>query len=179
MKAAQTYLKEQALQASDPHCPYSFAIQQQELPVCYRQRSERAAASWQWLAIASIPKPISRPEAVSNWVCLTCDLHVSPSCLFHVCIWPRLWRQTSWSDYSAVHAHSRPDWNRWKNIRSPRHKAGEAVIWEAVVSPTPLSGCGKIKGNEQQLAVLAWKPGFWYWWWIMRLWTQSSGEGQS
>lgn len=56
----------------------------------------------------------------------------------HTCTWPCLLRQTSWSDYSAVHAHSRPDWNGWKSIRSPRRKPGEAVTREAFVSLTPL-----------------------------------------
>lgn len=32
MKAVQTYSKEQALQASDPHSPFSFAIQQSGCP---------------------------------------------------------------------------------------------------------------------------------------------------
>lgn len=73
-----------------------------------------------------------KTEAVSEWLCLKCDLCVSPSCVFsipalgHAC--PYFLRQTSWSDNSTVHTHSRPDWNRRKSVRSPRHKPGEAVI---------------------------------------------------
>lgn len=90
---------------------------------------------------------------------------------FGPCIWPCLLRQTSWSDYLAVHTHSRPDWNRWK---SQRKLSFEKFLF-------PWHPCQDVENeeNEQQLAAPASKPGFGYWQWVTGLWMQSSGDSQS
>lgn len=172
MKAVQTYSKEQAFQASDLHSPVSFAIQQSELPICYRQglKGQRhLSCDYPQQAFQSPPQDLKLCRSRCAWGVIT--MRTQKLCPVRACIWPCLLRQTSWSDYLAVHTHSRPDWNRWK---SQRKLSFEKLLF-------PWHPCQDVENeeNEQQLAAPASKPGFGYGQWVMRLWLQSSGESQS
>lgn len=110
MKAVQTYSKKQAFQASDLHSPVSFAIQQSELPICYRQglKGQRhLSCDCPQQAFQSPPQDLKLCLSRCAWGVIT--MRTQKLCPVHACIWPCLLRQTSWSDYLAVHTHSKPD----------------------------------------------------------------------
>ena len=122
-----------------------------------------------------VPKPTSRLEAVSNWSCLRCDYHKETEPVsFHTCTWPRLLRQHPGG--TTCCPHSLQAWSEWMEVSGLPDLSQRRLSCEKLCFLTPLSRYRKIEGNLQQLAATASKPNFWYWQWVMRLWTQSSGE---
>lgn len=169
MKAVQTYSKEQAFQASDVHSPVSFAIQQSELPICYRQGlkgQQHLSCDCPQQAFQSPPQDLKLCLSRCAWGVIT--KRTQKLCPVHAYIWPCLLRANilKWL-LGCPHSLQA----RWK---SQRKLSFEKLLF-------PWHPCQDVENeeNEQQLAAPASKPGFGYWQWVMRLWKQSSGDSQS
>lgn len=173
MKAVQTYSKEQAFQASDPPTAiFPLPFNNLSCPSVIERvlkGQQHPSSDCPQQAFQSPPQDLKLCPSRCTWGVIT--MRKQKLCPVHACIWPCLLRQTSWSDYLAVHTHSRPDWNRWK---SQRKLSFEKLLF-------PWQSCQDVENeeNEQQLAAPASKLGFGYWQWVTRLWMQSSGDSQS